>query len=135
MNHLRTAAAIIIRDRKLLGVREVNKTHFLAPGGQIEPGETATQTLVRELQEELCLAIPEKDLEPYGTFTSDAVNHPGHQVHMEAFLVKNLHEEPKPSNEIAEICWLRSTSSPHIRVGHIFRLQIIPTLKTKNLID
>jgi hypothetical protein len=108
MNHLRTAAAIIIRDRKLLGVREVNKTHFLAPGGQIEPGET---------------------------FTSDALNHPGHQVHMEAFLVKNLHEEPKPSNEIAEICWLRSTSSPRIRVGHIFRLQIIPTLKTKNLID
>jgi len=133
MKPLQTAAAIIINDRKLLAVREVGKEFFIAPGGQIESGENAKQTLVRELQEELGATVNVVDLESFGNFEADAVNHPGRRVHMKAFLVREF-DACSPNSEIEELKWL-SSNDTEVKVGHIFRLQIIPMLKSKGLID
>ena len=66
------AAGIIVRDRKLLVERSKGKKFFIAPGGSIEPGETAEQALTRELKEEFQIIVKEEDLVTFGTFRAAA---------------------------------------------------------------
>lgn len=49
------ATAIVLRDEKILLVRDRNKPSFALPGGGIENGELAISAIVRELQEETTL--------------------------------------------------------------------------------
>jgi 8-oxo-dGTP diphosphatase len=129
------AAGIIIQNRKLLFERSVGKPAFIAPGGRMEPGETPKQALVRELKEEVSIDVDEKDLEHLGLFTAEAANHPGQQVHMHVFTVKNWRGDIRPSAEVEEIRWLTSDSPGDIQVGSIFAHEIMPRLKAANLID
>jgi len=46
------AAALIIKDNKLLFAKNINHPCFYVIGGGIEPGETSEETVVRELLEE-----------------------------------------------------------------------------------
>lgn len=129
------AAGIIIQDRKLLHEKSHGKPAFIAPGGRIEPGETATQALVRELKEEMTIDVREEDLEPFGTYTAEAANHPGQKVHMEVFMVKKWAGEIVPANEVEELRWLGSDVPTDIIVGSISEHNIIPRLKQAGLID
>lgn len=135
MNIIHTANAIILQDRKLLAVRETGKDFFIAPGGTVEPDETHQLTLIRELKEELNIDVAGSDLIHYGIFESDAVNHPGLSVRMQAFMVKAYDGLLAPNEEIEEYRWLSSSNEPEIKVGLIFRHQIIPQLKERGLID
>lgn len=55
--HLR-AAAVICRDDAVLLHRKQDDDFWALPGGRVEPGEVAAQTVARELREELGLAVP-----------------------------------------------------------------------------
>jgi 8-oxo-dGTP diphosphatase len=66
------AGGIIIRDRKLLLERSKGKSIFINPGGKVEPGETVTEALVRELMEEFRIKVRQEDLEVFGTFYAPA---------------------------------------------------------------
>ena len=81
---------------------------FIQPGGKLEQGETARQALVRELKEELLIDVSEDDLEPFGNFSAEAANHPGQQVHMEAFMVKRWQGEIDYGHNVEELLWLTS---------------------------
>lgn len=135
MNDIYKAAGIIIADRKLLFTRAEGKEVFIDPGGQIEPGETAKQALVRELQEELTIAVDEADLEFFGEFTAEAANHKGRTVHMQAFVVKKWHGDIIPSAEIEELRWIASRVPGDIKVGSIFGGTILPRLCELGLVD
>src|SRR6478609_7813601 len=52
-----SAAVILDGDGRLLLVRKAGTTAFMQPGGKPEPGESASETLSRELAEELCLEV------------------------------------------------------------------------------
>ena len=56
------AAALVDRDgRVLVQRRPVDKAHgglWEFPGGKLEPGETPEAALIRELEEELAIAVP-----------------------------------------------------------------------------
>lgn len=135
MDDIYKAAGIIIKDRKLLTERSKGKDFFIAPGGQIEAGETAPQALVRELKEEFSIDTDEADFELFGTFTAEAANHPGRTVHMQVFIVTAWRGEIVADNEVDEIRWLTSKLPEDIQVGSIFAHEVIPRLKAQNLID
>ena len=55
---IHVSAAVIVNDcGQLLLVRKAGTTAFMQPGGKPEPGESPSQTLSRELLEELGLSI------------------------------------------------------------------------------
>lgn len=63
MKHIEVVAAILLRDKRVLGVqRGENKFPYISrkyefPGGKTEPGESREEAVKRELEEELKMKI------------------------------------------------------------------------------
>ncbi len=129
------AGGIIIKDRKVLVEHSRGKEFFIDPGGKLEAGETPRQALVRELKEEFQIDVDEADLEPFGSHTAEAANQPGKTVHIDNFLVKKWRGEIRPDNEVEETRWITSEIPPDMKLGSIFKTEIIPKLKAKGMID
>lgn len=129
------AGGIIINDRKVLVERSRGKEYFVHPGGKLEAGETSRQALVRELKEEFRIEVDEADLEPFGTFTAEAANHPGKWVKIDQFIVKKWRGEIRPDNEVEEMLWVNSELPSDLKLGSIFKTKAIPELKKFGLID
>lgn len=101
-----SAAVIVDAAQRVLVVRKEGTTRFMQPGGKPEPGESAAQTLIRELEEELGLVLHESDLRPLGTFVSAAANEPGHRVVAEAFAASIDPRTVTVQAELAELRWI-----------------------------
>lgn len=129
------AAGILIKNRKLLIEKSENKEFFIAPGGSIEKGETPEKALVRELFEEFGITVEERDIEEFGNFHAKAAGQEENVVHMNVFIVKKWNGEPSPHAEVREIMWVTSDLPKEIKIGSIFEHEVIPRLKSQNLID
>ncbi|GAA1134947.1 MULTISPECIES: NUDIX domain-containing protein [Microbacterium] len=101
-----SAAVIVDDDGRVLVVRKNDTVRFMQPGGKPEEGESPAQTLVRELHEELGVLLDEGDLEPLGTFISEAANEPGHRVVAEAFAATVDPAAVTVQAELAELRWI-----------------------------
>ncbi|PRB15926.1 NUDIX domain-containing protein [Microbacterium sp. MYb62] len=101
-----SAAVIIDDDDRVLVVRKQGTTRFMQPGGKPEAGESAAQTLIRELHEELGLLLDESDLRPLGTFVAEAANEPGHRVVAAAFAASVDPGAVTVQAELAELRWI-----------------------------
>ncbi len=128
------AAGVLIKDRKLLMVKSRKSDLFLSPGGKIETGETPEQALIRELQEEIGLAITLNDLEKLMSAEALTDETPPRRIKMEVFKVGSWWGEPVPQAEIEALEWVNSSSNPD-RLGSAFAHTVIPFLKENNLID
>lgn len=95
-----------IEDGKILGTRSRGKDVFYLPGGKREPGESDVETLVREVREELTVAVDVDSAVPAGVFEAQAHGHAsGVTVRMTCYTA-DYDGTPAPSNEIAELAWL-----------------------------
>ncbi|WAA67139.1 NUDIX hydrolase [Microbacterium oxydans] len=107
MPDIHVSAAVIVDDEgRVLVVRKQGTTRFMQPGGKPEAGESAAETLIRELHEELGLLLDEADLRPLGTFISAAANEPGHRVVAEAFATSVDPGSVTVQAELAELRWI-----------------------------
>jgi 8-oxo-dGTP diphosphatase len=129
------AAGIIIQNKKQLLGRSKQKEHFIEPGGKLEPGESAQQALIRELMEEFDLKIRDEDLEPFGTFYDAAAGQEHLRVRIDVFMVKKWTGQIAPCHEVEELLWVTSELPEDIKVGSIFKNEILPRLKAKGLIE
>jgi 8-oxo-dGTP pyrophosphatase MutT (NUDIX family) len=78
---------------RILATRSRGKDVYYLPGGKREPGETDVDTLVREIDEELAVAIVPATAAHLGTFEAQA------HGHAEGVLVRmTCYTE--------EVCWL-----------------------------
>jgi 8-oxo-dGTP pyrophosphatase MutT (NUDIX family) len=87
---------------------------FYLPGGKREPGESDVDTLVREIEEELGVAIARETAQLFGTFEAQAHGHPaGTVVRMTCYTA--AHDgNPAPNNEIEELFWLTYADRPRV---------------------
>ena len=127
MPDIHVSAAVIVDDAgRVLVVRKQGTTRFMQPGGKPEPGETPSQTLIRELHEELGLRLDEGDLEPLGTFVSEAANEPGHRVVAEAFSVAIAAAEVTVQAELAELRWITPADAETLPLAPLSVEHLLP---------
>jgi 8-oxo-dGTP pyrophosphatase MutT (NUDIX family) len=132
---IKKAAGILIKNRKILVEKSIGKDFFIAPGGKPNPGETMSQCLVRELSEEFNISVHESDLEVFDTYCAPAAGQEGKVVCMEVFRVKKWTGTPVAFNRTEKIRWINSKIPKNLQVGSIFSHEVIPRLKSENLID
>ena len=117
----------VIRDGKLLLVRNAGTEKLLMPGGRREKAESDVEALVREIGEELSCAVIPSTLQFVGTFDDVAANDPGRFVQIRLY-TGELAGNPAPSAEVAEIVWFDVRFDDNSRLSQIVRRWIIPGL-------
>ena len=135
--NIHKAGAVIIKDRHLLVSRTRGKDIFVAPGGKLEEGESTTDAVVRELDEEQGIRVSPVSLTMLGSFSAIAAGHEADQktVQMDVLLVGDFEGEPTPSAEIEENRYITSADLGKIPLGSIFEHDVIPMLVERGLID
>ncbi|OMH35205.1 NUDIX hydrolase [Tersicoccus sp. Bi-70] len=99
-------SAVVLADaeRGVLTVRKRGTSRFMFPGGKPEPGETSEETAVREVAEELGVAITADRLVCLGTFRAAAANEADHDVEAVVFTHPVI-PVGEPTGEIEELRW------------------------------
>ena len=125
-NIIRIAAAVLVgADGRVLVVRKRGTGIFMQPGGKIEPGEAPLEALVRELREELDLAIAPVAATYLGRFSAPAAHEAGATVVAEVFRVA-IAVEPHPQAEIVETRWIDPADSGALPLAILSRDHILP---------
>ncbi|GAC70870.1 NUDIX hydrolase [Gordonia soli] len=101
-------SAVVLRDAdgRVLTVRKRGTRAFMFPGGKPEVGETAADTAVREVAEELGIGLDTAALVPMGTFRTAAANEEGRMVEAIVYEYGEVWStQVTPAAEIEEVRW------------------------------
>ena len=132
---LPTVGLLLVKERKLLLAFSNNKQCFYLPGGKIDAGETPTQALCREINEELNIDLAEKDLEYYTHISAPAYGEQsGIIMEQDCFFVHKA-VVPSASAEIGQLGWFTLASylqQPNRAPGAVM---ILEQLKADDWID
>lgn len=134
-SNIHKAAGIIIKDSHLLVTKSFSQSFFVSPGGKLEAGETPEQALIRELLEELHITVVAADLVKFGSFSAPATGQEHRLVHIDVFRVNSWTGDITPSREIEQVMWISSQVPTDLKLGSIFAHEVLPHLKSSNLID
>lgn len=115
--------AVVIKDRKMLVVREKGSQWFFIPGGRREGNESDEECLRREIREELGAEIEIVNF--YNEFVTKASGIKG-KVKVRAYFCK-MKNKPKPGSEIEEFAWADGSFDKR-KLGNVLKV-MIPQLK------
>lgn len=96
------AAALVLKDDKLLVIKDPSRGCFQLPGGKVEHGESLEEALKREVKEEINCSVKSARFD--GAFVSEP-DEKGIRHCTVAYLTE-LNEVPNPTGGIAEVAWL-----------------------------
>ncbi|MCH2188018.1 8-oxo-dGTP diphosphatase [Myxococcota bacterium] len=100
---LRDDQILLIRKKRGLGAGKIN-----GPGGRLEPGETASDCAVREVQEELC--ITPLELTEWGELRFQFLD--GYSIHVTVYRAEDFHGEPQETDEAIPL-WFSVDEIPY----------------------
>ncbi|MBD3941654.1 NUDIX domain-containing protein [Microbacterium sp. NEAU-LLC] len=127
MRSIHVSAAVILNEaNELLLVRKAGTTAFMQPGGKPEPGESPTETLSRELFEELGVRVDVAGMVPLGSFTAAAANEPGFVVVADVFAAEIGGQQPVVAAEIEELRWVSRADAERLDIAPLARENFLP---------
>lgn len=130
-NLIRTVSAVILdASGRVLLVRKHGSAIFIQPGGKPEAGESALETLARELDEELGVAIVVDSAACLGQFEDQAVHEVGWRIRTETWMV-SITGTPAASAEIAELRWVDPASPGELNIAPLSRHHILPAVASR----
>ena len=94
---------LLIRKKRGLGAGKIN-----GPGGKIEPGETALESAIREVQEEIC--VTPLSIEERGVLHFQFAD--GYSLECAVFIANDLEGEPAETAEAAPF-WVPLDAVPY----------------------
>jgi len=128
------AGVIVVENGRLLALQEDDKSFLLVPGGKVEPGETDEAAAIREVREELGVAVD--GLEPLTTIREESKS-TGQQIRFRVFTGK-LEQEPDPGNLPGKTVAIARIDSSYkqegYEVGNLLK-KLVPVLVEKGLIS
>lgn len=125
-------ALIRIVDGKILGTRSKGKQLYYLPGGKRDPGETDTETLIREIEEELSVQVKPETVVHFGNFEAQADGKAEGIVVKMACYTADYDGELCPASEIDELEWLsykdrdRASRVVQIIFDHLHEKNLLP---------
>ncbi|WP_227982213.1 NUDIX hydrolase [Nocardia spumae] len=99
-----TVAWVLIDNGRILCARPCGKHEFYIPGGKREGQESDLQTLLREIDEELTVALIPESARHVGTYEAELPGDTTVSVRMACYTADYI-GTLTPSSEIAEIAW------------------------------
>jgi 8-oxo-dGTP pyrophosphatase MutT (NUDIX family) len=108
-----TVAWVLIDNGRILCARPRGKDVFYIPGGKREGAETDGQTLLREIDEELTVALNPATISHVGTYEAELPGAASGSVRMACYTADYI-GTPTPSGEIAELAWFTYGDRPHV---------------------
>lgn len=125
-------SAVVFRDEqdKVLTVRKHGTSKFMFPGGKPEPGESAVETAIREVQEEIGVGVNASQLTQIGEFEAPAANEAQHTVVATVFTYGGDTIEPQMAAEIAELSWV-SPDQPDVVLAPLLADFVFPAINSK----
>jgi 8-oxo-dGTP diphosphatase len=123
----------VIRNNKLLILRNAQTQLFLMPGGKVEQGEAPLDTLAREINEELGCSLSTQAIKYLGKFKDWAANDPGRQVIIDLY-IGEIEGDILINNEIEELKWFDPNIDRMDILSAIVRNKILPFLIDKGLL-
>lgn len=127
---LQLAAALILDERgRMLVVRKRGATLFQQAGGKLDPGETAVDALIRELNEEIGLRVDPHALIPLGRFRAPAANEAGVTVEAEVFRLDLVAPRIEAAAEIEEVRWIDPARAATVPLAPLTRDRLVPLAK------
>ena len=125
-------SAVVFRDvnDKVLTVRKRGTEKFMFPGGKPELGESALDTAIREVKEEIGIGLEAKQLTQIGVFEAPAANEAKHTVVATVFTYDGDTIEPQMAAEIAELSWV-SPDQPDVVLAPLPADFVFPAINSK----
>lgn len=125
-------SAVVFRDvnDKVLTVRKRGTEKFMFPGGKPELGESALDTAIREVKEEIGIGLEAKQLTQIGVFEAPAANEAKHTVVATVFTYDGDTIEPQIAAEIAELSWV-SPDQPDVVLAPLLADFVFPAINSK----
>ncbi|MFD0338780.1 NUDIX domain-containing protein [Streptomyces sp. NPDC127117] len=107
-----TVAWVRVENGRILCARPRGKDVFYIPGGKREGRETDLQTLLREVEEELAVAILPATVSHMGTYEAQAHGHPEGVVVRMSCYAGEYRGTLTVSSEIEEMAWFSYADRP-----------------------
>ncbi|WP_341856037.1 NUDIX domain-containing protein [Brachybacterium sp. GPGPB12] len=111
-----------------LAVRKRGTGSYMQVGGKLEPGESALEAAVREVEEELGVRVDPAGLSPLGDFEAVAANEPSTRVRSTVFVCQQSLPEPlEVRAELADHRWFPLSGAPAgVRLAPLMTEHILP---------
>lgn len=131
---LPTAGLISIKDRKLLLAYSNNRNAWYLPGGKIDAGETALQSLRREISEELNIDLDPQKITYYCHISAPAYGIVPEVIMEQDCFLYPLTETIAPGNEIADVKYFSQKDYLREPIQVVGVLQVFERLEGDGLI-